>query len=146
MERNEILEANRPLVLYGGAQWADAIPEWMITAIKEERVSYSAMGKNEAGDCECLAYLVTASLMMPLSDEWYRAYMFLASRVFRKKGMKELPDFLQDTELSEYNQQGLNGLRGWIYEQSMKAFKLRKSIDAQSIPQLKLFAVERRCQ
>jgi len=146
MERNEILEANRPLVLYGGAQWADAIPEWMITAIKEERVFYSAMGKKEAGDCECLAYLVTASLMMPLSDEWYKAYMYLASRAFKKKGIKGLPDFLQDTELSEYNQHGLKRLRVWIYDHSTKAFKMRKPIDTQFIPQLQLFAGKRRCQ
>ncbi len=141
--RNEMAKENRPLVLYGhgGIQWADAIPEWLRTAIKEERLVYSTMGKEEAGDCECLAYLITASLVEPLSGEGYKAYMYFAAKVLKKR-IQQLPDFLQDVEpLSEYDQQELKKLRVWLYNQSMKAFKIRKSVDKRSKPQLKLFAV-----
>ena len=85
--------------------WAEDIPEWVLNEIRSERlvngmINVVANGKDEVGNAEIVAYLMTASNRGPLSHNFTEIYLFLTSELMIKcKGLTKdtLPDFLKET-------------------------------------------------
>ena len=110
---------NRLVVADAG--WAEDIPKWILDEIKEERIIYGMMdimkGTKTVGDAEVLAYLFTANLHGPVSNEMVEIYIYLTGKVMKKsKGLKEdeLPDFVREKlkkGLTEYEESELNILK-----------------------------------
>ena len=102
---NEVVKMkgeNRLVVADSG--WADTIPEWLLEAVKAERLiggfaDVLGKGKEEVGDAEACVYLYTASLRGPLSHEMGQAYLYLCTKLMAQKGA-DLPSDVAVKELS----------------------------------------------
>jgi len=114
---------NKNRLVVGDAGWAKEIPEWILEEIKTERILYGLANIMESnnkmiGDAETVAYLMTASLHAPMSTEYANIYFYLTARLMKKRGIEELPDFVQeafDRGLTDYEKQELNELQTMIY-------------------------------
>jgi hypothetical protein len=103
-------------------------PENLVEEIKEE------MRKNPnrktASDTEAMAYLNTASLAAPLSDQLCRIYFYLTRNYLKGKGWKKFDgsmSFLgQHRTLSEYDRRELNKLKNQIFKDQQKVLKERR--------------------
>jgi hypothetical protein len=130
----------------------DDIPKDLLDDVRLERMAN--MMKNmknseevkEATDVEALIYLYTASLSMPLDDEWTEIYLWLTKKHL-EKNKKELPDFLKEIgELDEYERELLNELKRWIYNAQQKHFNNKykefkiesKEVDEEQLKKQKL--------
>lgn len=131
-----------PLVVFD-ASWGDAVPAPLRERIVVERLvsarSAGADGKViEAVDSEVIAYLMTASLTVPLDGEWTRIYLHLCNR-YVKDIAGEVPDFLREYEsLSECELSQLRRLRVWIRGRQDRAFKQDGKTDSVVGAQCKL--------
>jgi len=105
-------------LVVGAREWVDTIPEWLLDKVKEERLIYglaSLMGRGpKVGDAEVAVYLMTVSHRGPLSSEHVNIYMYLVTRLFKKRG-KEVPESIRKDELSEWEEHELEELRQMIY-------------------------------
>jgi len=119
-----------PLVVFN-VGWADTIPKWLKDQIILERLIENmrlARGEKPTGtDAEATAYLYTASLCFPPSQEWAKIYFYVAGREMRKaKQGVELPEDIKVEKLTDYELQKLEQLKAWIYDQRGKARKERQ--------------------
>jgi hypothetical protein len=92
------MSKNRLVVADAG--WAESIPEWLLDAIRAERMIYGLASilkpeKPTVGDAETVAYLMTASMRAPLTHDLAQIYFYLTAKLMERQG-KELPDFLKD--------------------------------------------------
>jgi len=91
---------NRLVVADSG--WAEDIPEWILEAIKSERIignmcNLIKPGSYVVGDAEIVAYLFTACLRHPIDRNSSEIYIWLCGNLMKKiKKIKEenLPDFI----------------------------------------------------
>ncbi|MBI4447183.1 MAG: hypothetical protein HY645_14910 [Acidobacteria bacterium] len=90
-------EKNRLIVANGG--WAETIPQWLLDAVKEERLTLGMVGVmkplREVGDAEACAYLYTASLTAPMPHNLSQIYFWLGAKLMKRRGM-QLPDFMAE--------------------------------------------------
>ena len=109
-----------PIIVYPSG-WEDTMPDWIKPAITLERLVMnmrSLKGEEPTGtDAEALAYMYPASLAFPLSHDWTKIYLYLASKVvpYHKKGT-EMPDDIKVESLNDNQMRDLNRLKAWIYE------------------------------
>lgn len=85
--------------------------------------------RKTASDVEAMAYLSSASLSAPLSEEGGRIYFYLARKYLRGKGWKsfEAMKFLDEHKtLREGDERELRRLKSWIYERQMKDLAERR--------------------
>jgi hypothetical protein len=113
-------KSNRLVVADAG--WADAIPDWLRHEIESERMvdALSGLagkgdGREEVGDAECTAYLMTASLSQPLSGEWTRIYQHLCTGLMKQARGVDVPEDVAVRDLSEHEQSLLKDLRRQLY-------------------------------
>jgi len=99
-----------PIVAYTGCE--DIITEEMKRKIQIERLSEPF--SDTATDYEAMVYLHTASLALPLSQEWYNIYTFLFTKYHPEKA-KEIG--VHTERISELEQRELAQLKKWIYRQ-----------------------------
>jgi len=93
LRANEARYLAGPLVLYSPS-WGGTIPPWLSAAIPNARVAQvlaEAMGDVQEHDQMCsweetAAYLYTASLSIPLSQEWRHVYFWVFDQVMRAHG------------------------------------------------------------
>jgi len=114
---------NRLVVADSG--WAETIPEWILEEIKQERMIYGMCdilkGTETVGDAEVLAYLYTANLRGPISNEMAEIYIYLTAKVMQKsKGIKidGMNYFMKDkfkNGLTDYEKSELNILKQDLY-------------------------------
>lgn len=78
--------ANSPILTCGG--WGDTIPEWLKEAIKKARINQK--DKELATNEDTLAYLMCASLSMPLDADFANIYLYLSNKVMTEHN--RLPD------------------------------------------------------
>lgn len=94
--------------------WAESIPEWIKEEIKGERMINGIVnvigGEDRVGNAEVVAYLYTASLRSPMSNENNKIYLKLSGELMKKRNM-EIPDFMNVGELDEYEKGILEELR-----------------------------------
>lgn len=119
-----------PLVLFHEND-GDLIPEDLKFRIEIERMAQTVKagidGKIEkATDLEAMAYLMSASLALPLGTDWVNIYSYLVYN-YVKKRKKEVPDFLKGhSKISDYEQKLLDDLKVWIKKKQDGEYSKRK--------------------
>ena len=118
------MKENRLVVADSG--WAEAIPEWIKEEIRSDRL---INGLIELGsgkkidydkaicDAEVVAYLYTAGLRGPMSTEFTNIYLYLSSKLMKKRNM-DLPEKFEkylSEGLNEYEQSELRDLKQMIF-------------------------------
>ena len=111
-----------PMVGYGA--WADDIPDWLKEQAQMGRLllAMHAPEAEIATDAEACAYLMTASLAMPLDHDWTQIYLHVATVCGRRDG-KEIPEDVAVEELTDWQSDRLLDLKKWIFRQQWKHFK-----------------------
>lgn len=105
--------------IIGHRGWEKSITEEQKQRIQVERLKQVAQAKGSkiemATDYECLVYLSTASLSMPLSSMWTRIYMYLFKKFYPDKS-----DFIPEHEaqLHIQDEQELRNLKRWLWKKS----------------------------
>jgi len=79
----------------------------------------SKEGGVPVGDTEALAYIYPRTMEAPMSEQWYRIYMYVFNQAMKFK-KTEVPEDLKSENLSDYDMQQLNELKRWIYERRLK--------------------------
>jgi hypothetical protein len=114
-----------PVILYPGG-WEDSLPPTLWEMIRLERLvqQMKAKGKKieESTDAEAMAYLYSASLVAPMSNDWASIYMWLG-RDLLPEGVPR--DQFVPKALSSDQQRQLDDLKRWIYRKKTSG---RKSI------------------
>jgi hypothetical protein len=114
-----------PIVVFPGG-WGDTLPEWLKGQITLERLIENMKethGEQPTGtDAEATAYLYTASLTAPMSDDWTKIYLYVAGKTYARanRGV-EIPGDIKVESLSEEQTADLNRLKEWLYCQRARA-------------------------
>lgn len=75
-----------PLVVYPGG-WYDSLPKWILYEVQLQRLLQLMRGEEgEATDVECVAYLYTASFVVPFDHDWTEIYVHLVKKVMSGRG------------------------------------------------------------
>lgn len=110
-------------LVVGDMGWAETIPEWLLEEVKSERM-ICGLGSLinpdclKVGDAEVCVYLYTAGLHAPLSRDDTNIYVYLTSKLMKKKN-KELPQEFEEvlkSGLKDYEERELKELRDTIYK------------------------------
>ena len=111
-----------PIIVYPSG-WQDTLPDWVKPQITLERLIMNAKvikeGGVPVGDTEALAYIYPRTMEAPLSEQWFRIYMYVFNQAMKFK-KTEVPEDLKSEKLSDYDMQELNQLKRWIYERRVK--------------------------
>lgn len=112
--------------------WAEDIPEWLKEEVRSERMidgMIGSLGKGkiaeEVGDAEACLYLFTLALKIPLSHNYGQMYIYLSSKLCKKKEM-QLEGFMGKKlkeGLSPDEQRELTQLKREIYTKRGGAIK-----------------------
>ena len=90
-KENRLVVANRG--------WGETIPKDILKEVEIERFAFAlGLGSNinQVGDAETYLYLYTASLSAPMGHNMTEIYLYLGAKMMKRKGIKELPDFLDE--------------------------------------------------
>ena len=111
-----------PIIVYPSG-WQDTLPDWIKPQITLERLIMNMKvikeGGVPVGDTEALAYIYPRTMEAPMSEQWYRIYMYVFNQAMKVK-KTEVPEDLKSEKLSDYDMQELNHLKDWIYQQRVK--------------------------
>ena len=103
-------------------------PENLVEEIKKEM--RKTPNRKTASDLEAMAYLNTASLAAPLSDQLCRIYFHLTRKYLKGKGWKKFDGSMslldQHKTLSEYDRRELNKLKDQIFRDQQKILRERR--------------------
>ena len=102
-------------------------PEGIVEDIRKELQNPK---RKTASDIEVVAYLSSASLAGPLSEEWTRIYLYVTRNYLKSKGWKKFDGstkFLDESKtLRESDKPELKRLREWIFERQQKDLAERR--------------------
>ncbi len=123
------IEKPNPIIV-ADTGWAKTLPDWIYKEIQGERlingmVELLGKGKqdykNSVSDCECLAYLITASNRAPMGSDFTNITCYLTYKVMiqKKRITKDLipEEFKEDYKkgLSDYENKLLDDLKQNIF-------------------------------
>jgi hypothetical protein len=121
-----------PIIVYPGG-WGDTLPEWLKNSIVLERLTENmkeTKGEQPTGtDAEACAYLNTASLTVPMDNDWAQIYLYVAGKSYRRWGKGEFPTDIAVNSISDYQTGKLNRLKDWIYQRRVTARKDRDKVE-----------------
>lgn len=122
-----------PIIVMPGGWW-DTLPDWIKTQVTLERLVENmkqAQGQEPTGtDAEATAYLYTASLTAPMTEQWTRIYLYVAGKAMSKFNKeRKLPEDIKIDSLSDYDMQELNRLKEWLYRQRTRARQDRERVE-----------------
>ena len=113
-----------PLIVYPGG-WGDSLPEWLKNAITLERLienMKTTKGEEPTGtDAEACAYLNTASLTVPMDNDWSQIYLYVAGKTYGRWHKSEMPDDIRVDSLNNQQTADLNRLKEWLYRRRTTA-------------------------
>ena len=66
-------------------------------------------------DAEACAYLNTASLAMPIDNDWSQVYLYVAGKTYTRWRKGEIPKDIRVDSLTEHQIASLNRLKEWLY-------------------------------
>ena len=96
-----------PVIVYPSG-WQDTLPDWIKPQITLERLIMNMKVLNEGGvpvgDTEVLAYIYPRTMEAPMSEQWYRIYMYVFSQAMRFK-KTEVPEDLKSESLTDWDMQ-----------------------------------------
>ncbi len=107
-----------PIIVYPGG-WGDNLPEWLKNAITLERLTENmntTNGEQPTGtDAEACAYLNTASLTVPMDNDWSQIYLYVAGKTYTRWRKGEMPKDIRVDSLTNQQMADLNRLKEWLY-------------------------------
>ncbi len=113
-----------PIIVYPGG-WGDSLPEWLKNAITLERLTENmkaTKGAQPTGtDAEACAYLNTASLTVPMDNDWSQIYLYVAGKTYARWRKSEMPDDIRVDSLNNQQTADLNRLKEWLYSRRTTA-------------------------
>ena len=111
-----------PIIVYPSG-WQDTLPDWIKPQITLERlimnIKVAKDGGVPVGDTEALAYIYPRTMEAPMSEQWYRIYMYVFTQAMKFK-KTEVPEDLKSETLTDYDMHQLNDLKRWIYDRRVK--------------------------
>lgn len=117
-------------------QWGETTPKWLVDQIVADR-QLEALARNmgqktdKASDAEACAYLYSASLGKPISNEYVSIYMYLCKKLMARKGGTLPEDLPVPDALSERQEELLDDLKHKIWRKRGPArTKLTDMIEA----------------
>jgi len=118
-----------PIIVMPGG-WGDTLPDWIKTQVTLERLVENmkqAQGQEPTGtDAEATAYLYTACLTAPMTEQWTRIYLYVAGKTCARWGKHELPPDVQVNSLNDYQLDELKRLKRWLYQKLVLARQERE--------------------
>lgn len=124
-----------PIIVYPSG-WEDTLPDWVKPQITLERLIMNMKVAKEGcvpvGDTEALAYMYPRTMESPMSDQWFRIYMYVFTQAMKFK-KAEVPEDLKSDSLSKYDMQELDHLKNWIYGQRVKHRKVERRKEKQEL-------------
>jgi len=116
-----LINLNRPIILHPGGL---EIPDNLKKQISIERAEQILKGNfDEVTDTEVMIYLSSASMAAPLSQEYFNIYLYCFQKTMKRISIEVPPDLLKVKNLTDYEEQLVNDLKGWIWNKSVKGFK-----------------------
>ena len=85
-------------------------------------------GSVPVGDTEVMAYMYPRTMESPLTEQWYRIYMYVFNGAMKLK-KTEVPEDLKRETLSNYDMQQLNDLKRFIYARRVQHRKERNRVE-----------------
>jgi len=111
-----------PIIVYP-SPWKEDLPDWIKPQITMERLIMNMKvikeGGVPVGDTEALAYMFPRTMEAPMSEQWFRIYMYVFNGAMKFK-KTEVPGDLKSEKLSDYDMQELDDLKRWIYDRRVK--------------------------
>ena len=109
-------------MVVGNRGWAETLPEWLLDEVREERFTLGLMGLvkpeiEKVGDAEVCVYLYTLSMTVPMGYELNQVYVYLSSKLMKKRGRK-LEPFMEEKlkqGLTQDEERELRQLKQMIY-------------------------------
>ena len=72
-------------------------------------------------DAEACAYLNTASLTVPMDNDWSQIYLYVASKTYSRWSKNKMPDDIRVDSLNNQQMADLNRLKEWLYRRRTPA-------------------------
>jgi len=114
-----------PIIVYPSG-WQDTLPDWIKPQITLERLIMNMLVMKEGGvpvgGTEVLAYMYPRTMEAPISEQWFRIYMYVFNQAMKFKKV-EVPEDIKSETLTDYDMSQLNDLKRWIYDRRVKARK-----------------------
>ena len=111
-----------PIIVYPSG-WQDTLPDWVKPQITLERLIMNVKvikeGGVPVGDTEVMAYIYPRTMEAPMSEQWFRIYMYVFNQAMKFK-KTEVPEDLKSETLVDWDMRELNDLKRWIYQQRVK--------------------------
>ena len=111
-----------PIIVYP-SPWQDTLPDWIKPQITLERLIMNMKVTKEGGvpvgGTEVLAYIYPRTMDAPMSEQWFRIYMYVFNQAMKFK-KTEVPEDLKSEKLSDYDMHQLDDLKRWIYDRRVK--------------------------
>ena len=136
-----------PVIVFKSA-WQSAVPSDLIKNISISRMISLKKGEKMASITEVVAYMMPRTFESPMQHEWVNIYLwagFQYAKSFKGKEQQDATAEIAPKELTNYEQQLLNGLRIWIYNKRRKELKIstrnikKEQIKKTTIEQEELF-------
>jgi len=109
------------------------VPQNVVEDIIRQRIECEG---RETTNAEVVAYLLSASGTAPLNHDAFRICMHEFRRYLEWKGI-EVPDFVEDIELSDYEKGILNKLKEDIRRSQKKALRGEKHEKESVVPKVR---------
>jgi hypothetical protein len=126
-----INKKNTPIIVADTA-WAESLPEWLKTEISSERMILGLLNQGskttltpeeQIGDAEVVAYLMTASLRIPLDRDFTNIYLFTTTRLMKKVKGIDVPKDIKLDKLTNDEERKLKDLKRFIWNSRGGKFK-----------------------
>ena len=112
-----------PIIVFP-SPWKDDLPDWVKPQITLERLIMNMKvlkgGGVPVGDTEAMAYMFPRTMEEPMTEQWFRIYMYVCKQAMRFKKV-EVPEDLKSESLSDYDMRELDDLKRWIYSKRVAA-------------------------
>jgi hypothetical protein len=111
-----------PIIVFP-SPWKDDLPDWVKPQITLERLVMNMKVMKEGGvpvgDTEAMAYMFPQTMEEPMTEQWFRIYMYVCNQAMKFKKV-EVPEDLKSESLSDYDRRELDDLKRWIYSKRVE--------------------------
>jgi hypothetical protein len=123
-----------PIIVFP-SPWRDDLPEWVKPQITLERLITNMKvlkeGGVSVGDTEAMAYMFPKTMEAPMTEQWFRIYMYVCTQAMRFKKV-EVPEDIKSESLSDYDMRELDDLKRWIYSKRVQHRKEKARAERQA--------------